>query len=569
MELTGAQMVWECLIREGVDVVFGYPGGSIIDTYDAMIDYPIRHVLVRHEQGAAHAADGYARSTGKVGVCIATSGPGATNLVTGIATAYLDSVPMVAITGQVSTAILGRDGFQETDITGITLPITKHNFLISEISELPQAFKEAFHIARTGRPGPVLIDLPRNVAMSKAEFSYPDKLDMPGYRPTQRGNVRQLRMAAELLNAATRPLIIAGGGVNRAGAIEALAELAEKYRAPVAMTLLGIGGFPQSHARNLGFMGMHGAASANMAADKADLILAVGMRFSDRVTGKSSAWAPNAKIVHIDVDPAEVGKNVAPTVPIVGDANLVLQQLLPLVQPCEFGPWWELIDEWRTEERSRDILKQETEELLPPFVISRISALTEGQAMMVSDVGQNQMWEAQYYNHDLPRSLCTSGGLGTMGYGIPAAMGVQVGNPDKLVWMVAGDGGTQMTLNQWGTIAQEKLPVKMAILNNGYLGMVRQWQQMFFSSRYAATPIGSPDFVKVAEAYGIPGLLVTARGEVDDAIRAAMAHPGPFVIEFRVKGEENVYPMVPAGQTVREMIRRPLPSDRCIPEETS
>ncbi len=568
MELTGAQMVWECLIREGVDVVFGYPGGQVIDVYDAMIDYPIRHILVRHEQGAAHAADGYARTTGKVGVCIATSGPGATNLVTGIATAYMDSVPMVAITGQVSTAVLGRDGFQETDITGITLPITKHNFLVNDIAELPQAFKEAFHIARTGRPGPVLIDLPRNVSTSKAEFAYPDKVDLPGYRPTQRGNVRQLRMAAELMNAAARPLIICGGGVNRAGAFDALAELAEKYQAPVAMTLLGIGGFPQSHPRNLGFMGMHGAASANMAADKADLILAVGIRFSDRVTGKASAWAPNAKIVHIDVDPAEVGKNVAPAVPIVGDAREVLWQLLPLIQPCQFEPWWELIGEWRQEELSRDILGQVTDELTPPYVISRISELTSGEAMMISDVGQNQMWEAQYYKHDLPRSLCTSGGLGTMGYAIPAAMGVQVAHPEARVWAVAGDGGAQMSLNQLGTIAQEKLPVKLAILNNGYLGMVRQWQQLFFSRRYAATPIDSPDFAKVAEAYGIPGLTVNAREGVDDAIRAAIAHPGPFLIEFRVKGEENVYPMVPAGQTVREMIRRPLPSDRHVPEET-
>ncbi|NPV08892.1 MAG: biosynthetic-type acetolactate synthase large subunit [Anaerolineae bacterium] len=567
MELTGAQIVWESLLREGVEVVFGYPGGQIIDVYDTMMDYPIRHILVRHEQGAAHAADGYARSTGKVGVCMATSGPGATNLVTGIATAYMDSVPIVAITGQVATSVLGKDAFQETDITGITLPITKHNYLVGRVEELATVIKEAFHIARTGRPGPVLIDLPRDVALGKTVYEYPDRVDLPGYRPTVRPNARQLKTASELMNAAARPLIIAGGGVNRAGAWEELAQLARKYRAPVAMTLLGLGSFPESDPQSLGFIGMHGAASAYMAADKADLILAVGMRFSDRVTGRPSAWAPNAKIIHIDVDPAEVGKNVAPTVPIVGDAKYALQQLVPLVQPCEFEPWWELIREWKREEAERDILNRESDEILPPYVIDRISRVTGGQALMVSDVGQNQMWEAQYYQHNRPRGLCTSGGLGTMGYAIPAAIGAQVGNPGVPVWVVAGDGGAQMTINQLGTIVQERLPIKIVVLNNGYLGMVRQWQEIFFRRRYSATAITSPDFSKIAEAYGMPGLRVDRRDEVDAAIDTAASTPGPFLLEFRVKGEENVYPMVPAGQTIREMIRRPLPTERCLVEE--
>jgi acetolactate synthase-1/2/3 large subunit len=567
MEMTGAQILWEALLREGVEVVFGYPGGQVIDVYDAMLDYPIRHVLVRHEQGAAHAADGYARTTGKVGVCLATSGPGATNLVTGIATAYMDSVPIVAITGQVPTPALGKDAFQETDITGITLPITKHNYLVDRVEDLAQVVKEAFHLARAGRPGPVLIDLPRDVSLAKTTFSYPDKVELPGYRPTMRGNARQLRMAAELMNAAARPLIIAGGGINRGEAWDALAELAAKYRAPIAMTLMGLGAFPASNPQSLGFIGMHGAASAYLAADKADLIVAIGMRFSDRVTGRPSAWAPNAKIIHIDVDPAEVGKNVTPTVPIVGDAKYVLGQLLPLVQPCEFEPWWELIREWRQEERQRDILNQESDDILPPYVIRRISEVTGGQALMVSDVGQNQMWEAQYYQHNRPRGLSTSGGLGTMGYAIPAAIGVQIGNPDDPVWVVAGDGGSQMSINQLGTIVAECLPIKIVILNNGYLGMVRQWQEIFFSRRYCATPISSPDFAKVAEAYGMPGLRVDRKEYVDSAIETAANTPGPFLLEFRVRGEENVYPMVPAGQTIREMIRRPLPNERLVAEE--
>jgi acetolactate synthase-1/2/3 large subunit len=567
MELTGARIVWECLLREGVEVVFGYPGGAVIELYDALPDYPIRHVLVRHEQGAAHAADGYARSTGKVGVCLATSGPGATNLVTGIATAYMDSIPIVALTGQVSTAVLGRDAFQETDITGITLPITKHNYLVTDVRDLARVLKEAFYIARTGRPGPVLVDLPRDVLMAKAEFSYPEKVELPGYKPTVRGNMRQIRLAAEVLNSASRPLIIAGGGVNRSGAWDELQQLVEKYGAPVAMTLMGLGAFPQDHPLCLGFIGMHGAASASLAADQADAILAIGMRFSDRVTGKPAAWAPHAKVIHIDIDPAEIGKNIQPAVPIVGDVRVVLEQLLPLVQAREFPEWWSLIREWQEEERERDILNQDVPELVPPYVIHKISELTHGQALMVSDVGQNQMWEAQYYKHRRRRALATSGGLGTMGYAIPAAIGVQIGNPNDLVWVVVGDGGAQMTLNQLGTIVQERLPIKISIINNGYLGMVRQWQEIFFCKRYCATPISSPDFVKVAEAYGIPGLRVTTREEVEEAIRIALAAPGAFLIDFKVKEEENVYPMIPAGQTVREMIRRPLYRQRTLSEE--
>lgn len=558
MELNGAHMVWASLVKEGVDIVFGYPGGAVIDLYDALTSYPIRHVLVRHEQGAAHAADGYARSTGKVGVCVATSGPGATNLVTGIATAYMDSVPIVAITGQVSTAVLGKDAFQETDITGITLPITKHNYLVTDVRDLPRVIKEAFHIARSGRPGPVLIDLPKDVQVAKASFDYPETVDLPGYKPTTRGNMRQVKMAAEAMNAASRPLIIAGGGVNRGAAWESLAELAERYQAPIAMTLMGLGAFPEDHPRSLGFIGMHGAASAFHAADKADLIVAIGMRFSDRVTGRPSAWAPNAKVIHIDVDPAEIGKNRQPYVPIVGDIKHVLRQLAPLLAPCDFSEWWELIQEWKQEEQQRDILNQNSEELVPPFIIKAISDATDGNALMVSDVGQNQMWEAQYYCHKRPRGLATSGGLGTMGYAIPAAIGVQMGNPGELVWVTVGDGGAQMTFNQLGVIVQECLPIKIAIINNGYLGMVRQWQEMFYGRRYCATPITSPDFVKIADAYGIPAQMVERKGEVEEAIATAMATNGPYLIEFRVKGEENVYPMVPAGQSIREMIRRPL-----------
>ncbi len=567
MELNGGHIVWESLLREGVDVVFGYPGGSVIDLYDALLDYPIHHVLVRHEQGAAHAADGYARSTGKVGVCVATSGPGATNLVTGIATAYMDSVPMVAITGQVGMSVLGRDFFQEVDITGITLPITKHNYLVTDVHDLAPILKEAFYLARTGRPGPVLVDIPKNVQQAKAEFVYPDGIDSPGYRPSVRGNMRQVKMAAQLMNEATRPLIIAGGGVNRGGAWGELRSLMERYRAPVAMTLMGLGAFPENDPLSLGFIGMHGAASANHAADRADLIVAIGMRFSDRVTGKWSAWAPNAKIVHIDVDPAEIGKNIQPHVPIVGDVAHVLRQLSPLVEARTFEPWWDVIEVWKSEDRERDILSYETSELVPPYVIHRLSEITKGNALMVSDVGQNQMWEAQYYQHNRPRSLCTSGGLGTMGYAIPAAIGVQMGNPNDLVWVVAGDGGAQMTINQLGTIAQEKLPIKIAILNNSYLGMVRQWQEMFYCRRYCATPITSPDFVKVAEAYGIAGRMVACRDDVDEALQAAMDTPGPYVIEFRVKPEENVYPMVPAGQTVQDMIRRPRYNGPTLSEE--
>ncbi|MHB0875968.1 MAG: biosynthetic-type acetolactate synthase large subunit [Anaerolineae bacterium] len=564
MELTGSHILWESLLKEGVDVIFGYPGGFVIDLYDALVEYPaIRHILVRHEQGAAHAADGYARTTGKVGVCVATSGPGATNLVTGIATAYMDSVPIVAITGQVPTSVLGKDGFQETDITGITLPITKHNYLVTDVRDLAQTVKEAFHIARTGRPGPVLIDLPKDVQNAKTEFVYPDHVDLPGYRPSVKGNMRQVKMAAEAMNSAARPLIIAGGGVNRGAAWEALMALAERYRAPVAMTLMGLGGFPQDHPSSLGFIGMHGAASAYHAADQADLVIAIGMRFSDRVTGRPAAWATNARIIHIDVDPAEVGKNRQPYVPIVGEVKPVLEQLTPLVDPCGFAQWWQVIDEWRAEERRRDILSRDMPELVPPFVIDAISRLTDGNAFVVSDVGQNQMWEAQYYKHRRPRGLCTSGGLGTMGYAIPAAMGAQMGNPCDPVWVVVGDGGAQMTFNQLGAIVQERLPIKIAIINNGYLGMVRQWQEIFYGKRYSATPIFSPDFVKLADAYGVPGLRVTTKEEVVPAIEAAVRSDGAFLIEFRVKEEENVYPMVPAGQSIAEMIRRPLPEFEC------
>jgi acetolactate synthase-1/2/3 large subunit len=559
MKLSGAQIVWESLVREGVDTVFGICGGAVIHIYHALPEYPIHHVLMRHEQAAAHAADGYARATGKVGVCMATSGPGATNLVTGIANAYMDSSPVVAITGQVATPVIGKDAFQEVDVTGITLPITKHNYLVTEVEALPMVIKEAFHIARTGRPGPVLIDIAKDVQAASTEYEYPEEVNLPGYRPTLIGNQRQIKQAARLFNEAEYPLIIAGHGVILAGAEAELTELAEKAQTPVVTTLLGISAIPETHPLCLGMGGMHGEAYANHALQKADLVLNIGGRFDDRLTGVVSTFIPEAKIIHIDVDPAEIGKNVPVDLPIVGDAKNILQALNPMIEPTSHPAWIGKINEWRAESAELDILNQETDALVPQYVIRHIWHATRGNAIMVSDVGQNQMWEAQYFMHHEPRGLVSSGGLGTMGFALPAAIGVKVGRPDETVWATIGDGGFQMTIQELATVQQEKLALKIAVLNNGFLGMVRQWQELFFQRRYSATPLLGPDFAKLAEAYGIPGLVVLEKDQVIPALEQAMAINGPALIDFRIEQEENVYPMVAPGSSIGDMLRRPQP----------
>ncbi len=555
MKLTGAQVLCESLVKEGVEVIFGFPGGSVIPLYDTLPQYPqLRHILVRHEQGASHAADGYARATGKVGVCFATSGPGATNLVTGIANAFLDSVPVIAITGQVRRDFIGRDAFQETDITGITLPITKHNYLVMDVNHLAMVIKEAFHLARTGRPGPILIDIPRDVFLEQTEFHYPDKLNLPGYKPTLQGHPAQIKKAAKLINEAKHPIIIAGRGVNVSEAYDELKYLAETAQVPVATTLLGVGCFPESHALSYGMVGMHGMVYANYAIENADVLVALGMRFDDRVTGKISAFAPHAHIVHIDIDPAEIGKNVRVDVPIVGDVRMVLQALNKQLIPVDRLSWINQLDDWR-KEHPLDIRGDDG--LLPQYVVRQIYEKTRGEAIIVTGVGQHQMWAAQHYWFNKPNTLLSSGGLGAMGFGLPAAMGAQIGCPDTVVWCIDGDGSFQMTIQELGTIVQEQTPVKIAIINNGFLGMVRQWQQLFYKGRYVATPISSPDFVKIADGYGMPALRVEHKEEVAPAIEQAMAHNGPFLIDFMVEPEENVYPMIPPGATVAEIIEEP------------
>ncbi|MFH1650920.1 MAG: biosynthetic-type acetolactate synthase large subunit [Chloroflexota bacterium] len=556
MKKTGAQIVCESLLEEGVEVIFGFPGGYVLPLYDILPQYPnLRHILVRHEQGAAHAADGYARATGKVGVCLATSGPGATNLVTGITNAYMDSIPMVAMTGQVPRNMIGKDAFQETDITGITLPVTKHNYLAMDTGSLAKTFKEAFYIARTGRPGPVLIDLPRDVLQDSAEFNYPTQVDLPGYRATVKGHPTQINKAAKMINEAVRPLIIAGAGVMASGATEELKQFAETAQIPVITTLLGIGSFPEGHVLSYGMAGMHGMGYANHALGGTDLLIAIGMRFDDRVTGKLSTFATQAHVIHIDIDPAEIGKNVRVDVPIVGDAKKVLQSLCKLVEPAERGDWIKQLEEWRKRHPGHEI--REHEGLLPQYVVRQIYEVTEGNAIVATGVGQNQMWAAQHYLFNHPNSLISSGGLGTMGFGLPAAMGAKVGRPDRTVWCIDGDGSLQMTLQELGTIVQDNIAVKIAILNNGYLGMVRQWQELFYGRRYIATPLSCPDFVKVAEAYCMPGLRVTRKEEVTGALQQAMAHDGPFLIDFMIEPEENVYPMVPPGASNVEFMELP------------
>ncbi|MDP7578589.1 MAG: biosynthetic-type acetolactate synthase large subunit [SAR202 cluster bacterium] len=559
MNLTGGQMVCESLIREGVDVIFGLPGGAILPLYQTLPEYPqLRHILVRHEQGAAHAADGYARVTGRPGVAWATSGPGATNLVTGIASAQMDSVPMVVITGQVSRAAIGSDAFQETDTTGITLPITKHNYLIMDPAEIPQAIHEAFHIANSGRPGPVLVDIPKDVFQEKGVFEYPNKIDLPGYKPTLGGHASQIKKAAKLISESQRPVILAGHGIIFSEAYDELKELAEKAQIPVITTLLGISSFPDDHLLCVGMPGMHGMAYASLAIEEADLLIALGMRFDDRITGKRSAFALGSRKIHIDIDPSEIGKNIPVDVPIVGDLKSVLTKLNKHIEPATHVGWLQRIEDLKSKHPSMNI--RDTDKLLPQYIIQQLSEATDGNAYVVTGVGQHQMWAAQHYVYKEPRSFVTSGGSGAMGYEVPGAMGVQVGKPDKVVWSVAGDGGFQMTMAELATMVENNIPVKFAIINNNYLGMVRQWQEFFYQKNYVATSYThNPDFVKLAEAFGMLGIRVTDKTQVRSAIEKAMDYDGPALIDFVVEEEENVFPMIPAGQTIHDLIEEPAP----------
>jgi len=562
MKQTGAQILWECLVREGVTDVFGYPGGAILPAYDAMLAYPIRHILTRHEQGATHMADGYARATGKVGVAIATSGPGATNMVTGLATAMMDSSPIVCITGQVGSRLIGSDAFQETDITGVTLPVTKHNYLVTRASDVAAAVREAFYLAKTGRPGPVLIDITKDAQQSACEFDW-EKTHCPPHpaRPSRRAAPTEYERALELINAAKRPVILGGHGILLSGAMKQVREFAEKASIPVAMTLLGIGGFPASHPLNLGMMGMHGEAWVNHAIQEADLLLAFGMRFDDRVTGKLASYAPNAKKIHIEIDPAEVNKNVKVDVALIGDLRAVLAELLPSVEAADREEWLAHIAESKGQVAVRDIQNlPDNGHLYAAHVVNDLWRETRGtETIVVTDVGQRQMWEAQYYKHEQPHSLITSGGLGTMGFALPAAIGAKFARPEAEVWVIAGDGGFQMTMPELATIAQEGLELKVAIINNGYLGMVRQWQEFFYERRYSATPLVNPDFAKVAEAYGLRAMTINTRADVVPAVEAARTHRGTVVMNFCVEQEDSVFPMVPAGASLHEMIRRPNP----------
>jgi acetolactate synthase-1/2/3 large subunit len=555
-KLTGAQIVMECLAREGTEYIFGYPGGANLPLYDTLPQYPhIRHVLVRHEQGAAHAADAYARVSGKPGVVWATSGPGATNLVTGIANAWMDSVPLVCITGAVATWLIGRDGFQEADITGITVPITKQNWLVLDVNDLASTIREAFHIATTGRPGPVLVDIPRDIQQQITEFEWPEKIDMPNYRPVTKGNGGQIKKAAQLIAEAERPLILAGHGVVISRAYDELRELAEKAHIPVICTLLGLGGFPGSHELFMGMPGMHGMYWNNIAIGEADLLMGIGMRFDDRVTGRLKDFAPNAKIVHIDIDPAEVGKNVKPTVPIVGDVKAVLQDLNPLVQPARHDTWYNHIMELRREHPSITIPK--VDKVLPQFVIKKIYDMSPSDTYYVTGVGQHQMWAAQFYWSDNPAGFVTSGGLGTMGFEVPAAMGVQFAKPKNTVWAFCGDGGFQMTNQELATIVEYELPIKFAIINNNHLGMVRQWQHMYYQDNLQSVRLFQPDYVKLAEAYGMPGIRVSEKADVESAIEKALQHPGPVLIDFEVEQHEDTFPAMPPGASLSETVDRP------------
>ncbi len=557
--LTGAEIIWATLVGEGVTDVFGYPGGAILPAYDALRKFPIHHTLVRHEQGAAHMADGYARASGKVGVAVATSGPGATNLITGIATAMLDSIPMVCITGNVSSKVLGTDAFQEIDITGITLPVTKHNFLVSKTEDIAPALRHAFQIAQSGRPGPVLVDITKDAQQGTAIFDFAAAKPRP-YRPHPMLGTDEssLAGAAELIRNAKRPIILAGHGVIESGAMEQIRTLAERAQIPVALTLLGLGGFPASHPLNLGMMGMHGEAWVNHAIQEADLLIACGMRFDDRVTGTTSQYALKAKKIHIEVDPSEINKNIKVDVALVGDLRSVLEDLLPRIPGRDGSAWIKTIEASKGAVAVRDIKNlPDSGHLYAAHVMHDLWRITGGDAIVATDVGQHQMWEAQYFHHEKPRSLITSGGLGTMGFALPAAIGAKTACPDKEVWVIAGDGGIQMTASELSTIVQEGLKINIAIINNGYLGMVRQWQEFFYERNYQSTPLVSPAFVKLADAHGIKGRAVRTRAEVADAVNEARSHSGPFLLNFMVEKEDAVYPMIPAGSALHEMIRRP------------
>jgi acetolactate synthase I/II/III large subunit len=558
---TGAQIMCEALIREGVTVMFGIPGGAIMPFYYAMYEYRDRlhHVLCRHEQGAGHAAEGYARSSGRVGVCVATSGPGATNLVTPISDAWMDSTPLIAITGQVSSTLLGRDAFQETDITGITVPITKHNFLVKSADDLPEVFRTAFHIASTGRPGPVLIDITKDAQQSKSVPNWDVTLRLPGYRPTVDGHPKQIQAAARLLAAAEKPLILAGNGVIQSGATAELRALAERTGIPVITTLHGLGAFPEDHALSIGMPGMHGWVHVNRAIQECDVLLNIGGRFDDRVTGNASHFAPHARVIHVDIDPSEIGKNVPVCIPIVGDARGVLQALLPIVQPNTHDAWMNHIRTMQSkyQARHKEMTRPTTSSLMPHDVYAALNRAlhARGHYRVVTDVGQHQMWAAQLLDWEHPRTHITSGGAGTMGFAVPAALGVALAHPDDTVWVVVGDGGFQMTNQELATIVQEGARnVKIAIVNNGYLGMVRQWQELFEDKRYSGTLLSGPDFAKLADAYGMLSMTVDQPADVDDAIARAWDHNGPAVIDFRVEREVNVFPIVPAGKSLGEMM---------------
>ena len=549
--MKGAELFVDCLEKEKVGVMFGYPGGAVLDIFDVLDKSPIRFILVRHEQCAAHAADGYARATGRVGVCIATSGPGATNLVTGIATAYMDSVPIVAFTGQVPTPMIGNDAFQEADITGITRPITKHNYLVKNVDDLPRIIREAFHIASTGRPGPVLIDIPKDVQRGETDVKWQKAMDIRSYRPTYEGHIKQIQKVATAIYEAKRPVIYAGGGVIISGAHRELKELTEKTGIPVTTTLLGLGAFPETHSLSLKMLGMHGTRYANYAIMESDLIISIGARFDDRITGKLSEFAPHAKIIHIDIDPTAISKRVHVDIPVVGDAKRVLTQLNKIVKKANYKDWIKKIEGWK---EKYPLAYEDNKELKPEYVVEKIYEVTKGKAIIATEVGQNQMWAAQFYKYTKPRTLLSSGGLGTMGYGFPAAIGAKVGCPDKIVIDIAGDGSFQMNIQELMTAVSNDIQVKVAILNNSFLGMVRQWQELFYDRRYAATPLPGPDFVKVAEAYGAVGIRVTKKKDVVSALKKAISTPKPVVIDFQVAQEENVFPMVPAGASLTQMI---------------
>ena len=554
MELTGAQIFAQCLQEEGVDTMFGYQGGAAMPLFDALYDTDIRFIMNRHEQGAAHAAEGYARVSGKVGVCLVTSGPGATNLVTGITDANMDSIPIICFTGQVPSHLIGNDAFQEADIMGITRPVTKHSYIVTDVRDLPRVIKEAFHIASTGRPGPVLVDLPKDISLSKTEFSYPDEVKIRGYKPTLHGNIPQIKRAAQAIAAARRPIIYTGGGIISSGASEELVELADITGIPVTNTLMGLGGIPADHKSFVGMLGMHGTWYANMAVHNCDLLISIGARFDDRVTGKIDEFVPEAKIIHIDVDPSAIEKNIEVDIPIVGDAKNILKELNSRVKPCDIADWLAQIENWRSEHPL--FYEDEGQVIKPQYVIEELCRLTDGEAIVTTGVGQHQMWSAQYYGFKKPRSFLSSSGLGTMGWGLPAAVGAALAQPKRTVICVEGDGGFQMTEYELSTAVQYRLPLKVVIINNEFMGMVRQWQQMFHNRRYAFSCIPiAPDFVKLAEAHGLKGFRAIEKDQVTSVLEEGLAvNDGPSLMEFKVAREENVFPMIPSGAAIHQMI---------------